>query len=645
MLIIFDVLYQFMRSKILLFLCCLCVCTSALAQSKKAVKLYNAALHYKAAKKPDKAYKKMAKSISRSPRSPEAYSELGEWYFDAHKFAQAADVFKNASAKCQNGALRFAKPYARCLIYAGAADKALSVINSYATIRDSAEWNRMRTRALFVKEHGGRQVCPIPLAMNARINSPYPELFPSMAVDTSTLYFTRRVLDQNEDFFAVSKDTCSEWYNVRNLGYPANTPDQESAQCISADGHYLFITRCENRSEDGFAEGGCDMFMAYRVANDSDWSIPRAFGFTINTPDFEGMPSVSPDTRELYFVSDRKGGYGGYDIYISRFENGLWQLPVNAGPAINTAGNETAPHINLDNKTLFFTSDGHTGFGGSDIFMSRRNTDDTWQPAQNMGYPINTAHDERSECVALDGKKLYFASDRNGPAGNYDIFEASMPFDMRPDPVSYIAGYVFDSLSRQKLPSASIYVCNARRGDTLYEFKSNRGDASFLITLPINNTYIIHCGYMEHIAVSDTVVFDKQYTQEPLIHNIMMLPSNWEELRAISDTLVATLHFEANVTDLSELDKGMLREALAPWLGHKNYTITVNAYTDNSGNPMLNEELSTRRANIVAKELLDMGINEIGIIAKGWGEINTIASNDTEEGRRTNRRVEIRIRR
>lgn len=647
MVVIFDVLFDTMRPKILLlFVCCLCLGYTVAAQSpKKAGRLYGKALHYKAVKKPEKAIKKMSKSINKDPRSPEAYSELGQWYFEAHQFAKAAEVFKNASAKCQNGAMRFAKPYARSLIYSGAADKALNIIATYGTIRDSAEWNKMHTQAMFVKQAGGRMTCPMPVPLNARINTPVPELFPSMAVDTATLYFTRRVNNENEDFFQVSKDTCSEWYNTRNVGYPASTPNQESAQFISADGHYLFVTRGENRSEDGWAEGGCDMFMAYRVANDSDWTIPQPFGFTINTPDYEGMPALSPDTREMYFVSDRKGGFGGYDIYVSVFENGLWQPPVNAGPGINTAGNETAPYINLDNKTFFFSSDGWPGFGGTDIFMSHRNADGTFSKAENMGYPINTAHDDKSTCVALDGKRLYFSSDRNGPAGNYDIFEAQMPFGMRPAPVSYIAGYVCDSLTRAKLPSASIYICRAGKGDTVYEFKSNRGDASFLITLPLNSTYIMHTGYMGHVDTHDTIVFDKQYTQEPLIHNVAMLPSNWQDLLKIEDSLVYTAHFDAYITSLSESDRSAVHDALAYWLTQKNIIITVNAYTDNTGNPMLNEELSTRRANMVSKEIMAMGMDEIAIMAKGWGEANIIASNDTEEGRKTNRRVEIRVKR
>ncbi len=635
-----------MRLKIFLFICCLCPSVIALAQSpKKAGRYYNAAIRDKVAKKSDKACRELERAIEKDPASPDAYSELGQWYFEAHKFAQAAEIFRKASSKCQNGGMRFAQPYARSLIYSGAADRALSIINTYATIHDSSEWNRLRSHALFVKQISGRPNCPMPVALNQRINSPYPELFPSMAVDTSTLYYTRRVNNQDDDFYSALKDTCGEWYNAFNMGPPLNTSDQESAMHISADGHYLFITRCENRSEDGWAEGGCDMYMAYRVANDSPWSVPTPFGQTINTPDYEGQPTLSPDTRELYFVSDRKGGFGGYDIYISRFEDGLWQPPVNAGPSINTAGNETAPYINLDNKTLFFTSDGWPCLGGTDLFMSRRHADGTWEKAENMGYPINTANDEKSVCVTLDGKKIFFSSDRNGPAGNYDIFEASMPWNMKPDPVSYIAGYVYDSLTRSRLTSASIYICNAKKGDTLYEFKSNRGDATFLITLPLNNTYAIHTGHFEHLPVDDTIVFDKQYTVEPLIHNIAMLPSDYEEIRSINDSLIATVHFEANVIELSGPDKAIVRNAIAPWLQEKGYMVIVNAYTDNSGNPMLNEELSTMRAGIVSKEILSSGLDETAILAKGWGEDKMIATNETEEGRRTNRRVEIRIRR
>ncbi len=591
----------------------------------------------------------MELAIKKAPTTPDGYSMLGQWYYEAHRFADAVRVFRQASSQCRNGASRFAKPLARSLLASGQADNALQLINIYATISDSAEWNHMRLQALFVREAMINASPDKPVNLGPRINSEDPELFPSMAVDSQNLFFTRRVNNMDEDLFRAKLDSCGGWLYARNIGDPPNTPNQESSQFISADGHYLFFTRCENQSEDGWTQGGCDLYMTYRVANDSEWTQPQAFGATINTPAYEGMPSLSPDNRELYFVSDRAGGYGGYDIWISRFEDGLWQMPVNAGPTINTPGNEIAPYMNADNQTLYFTSDGWPGMGGTDIFMSHKINDSNYTKARNLGYPINTAHDEKSECVTLDGKKLYFASDREGPAGNYDIYEVPLPGNLKPIPVSYIYGVVYDSISKLRLNYAMIYICNAKTGDTLYQFPSNRGDASFLITLHLNRTYAIHAWHVSYTSVSDTFEFDKQYLTDPMVHNIAMIPADYvppspeDTQKVVTDSLLATLHFDVNKVELSDSDKINIRNVIVPYIADKSYKFQVNAYTDNTGTPMINEQLSSQRARQVSKQIISLGISEKSIIAKGWGEAKMITTNDTEEGRRMNRRVELTI--
>ena len=640
-----------MRLKILFFLYCLFACLVVIAQSKKSRRYYNQAMHYKAVKHPAKAYKKLTKAIRKAPSSPDAYSILGRWYFEEHRFGDAANVFKSASARCPNGNMRFAKPYAKSLLYALRPDPALQVINTFATIKDSTEWNKLRAQAYFEK-NALASPSATPENLGIRINTDVPELFPSMAVDTQTIYFTRRLNNMDDDLYSAKADSCGGWFGALNMGSLPNTPDYEQAQFISADGHYLFFTRCDNRSDDGWAEGGCDLFMAYRVANDSPWTIPQPFGETINTPAYEGMPSLSPDNRELYFVSDRAGGYGGYDIWVSHLEDGVWQLPVNAGPGINTAGNETAPYLNFDNKTLYFTSDGWPGMGGNDIFMSRRVNDTSWSQAKNLGYPINTPYDEKSECITLDGKTLYFSSDRNGPAGNYDIYQVALPAAVRPVPVSYIAGYVFDSLTHIRLNYAAMFICNAATGDTVYHFYSNRGDGSYLITLHVDNTYVLHVAHIGYTEVLDTIRFSNQpegreghYVREPIIHNVPMLPSNYEEIRPINDSLIAVIHYDVNRVDLNNTEKAIIRDALSPWLSQAGYIISVNAYTDNTGTPMINEELSHKRAQLVAKQVVSLGVEETSVQAKGWGESKMIAPNDNEEGQRKNRRVEIIIRR
>ena len=625
----------------ILLLCCLCTCCVAVALPHKAGKLYNEAQRYKSKKQVDKACKKMEQMLRKDPANADAYSTLGQWYFEAHRFSLAAETFKRGSARCKNGARQFARPLARCYVYAGQPGSALFLINNYGGGKDSAEWNTLRAQAYFVEEAKARQLPEWPVNLGIRINTADPELFPSMAVDTQELYFTRRVNNSDEDLFRAHADSCGGWFKALNMGVPPNSPDQESALFVSADGHYMFFTRCENRSEDGFAEGGCDLFMAYRTAEDSEWTIGQRFGATINTPDYEGMPSLSPDNTELYFVSNRPGGYGGYDIWISRFEDGLWQDPVNAGPAINTAGNETAPYIDADNKTLFFTSDGWPGMGGTDLFMSRKLKNNSFSQATNLGYPINTACDEKSECVTPDGQRILFASDRNGPAGNYDIYEADMPGRARPDPVSYIQGYVYDSLSKERLNYAAIYIRDLATGDTVAHVQSNRGDASFLITLHLGAVYTIHTARMGYTDVDDTITFTDEYTHRPLTHNVVMLPSDY--VAPVNDSLIAVIHFDVNRVELTDEEKRDLRKAITPWTGEKSYILYVNAYTDNTGTPMINEELSTKRANIIAKTLVSLGAEESYIRAKGWGEAKMIAPNTTEEGQRKNRRVEIVI--
>ena len=640
MVFIFGVLFGLMRYKIAILICCLLLWSAVKAQPhRKAHKLYESALVSWSEYQKTAACRKMQKAIKKDPKSPDAYSQLGEWYFLQHKFPQALKVFTDGSAKCQNGKRQFAQPLARCLIYNYLPDSALKFITDYATIKDSSEWNRMRRQALFMKQSLKNIVQFTPSNMGIRINSKYPDIFPAMAADGQTLYFTRRYKYMNEDFYIARLDSCGEWLRADELEDPFNIPEHESAQFLTADGHYMFFSMGENRSDNGWAEGGYDLYMTYRMSTDSDWTLPQPFGATINTPSYEGMPSLSPDNRKIYFVSDRAGGYGGKDIWISKIEDGVWQVPVNAGPAINTAGDETTPYICNDNRTLYFTSNGHPGMGGTDIFMARKISDSTWANPVNLGYPINTACNEESELVIKNGKRMIFSSDRPGPAGNFDLYETELPYDLQPAPTRFLDGYVYDSLTKARLNFAMIYIKNAKTGDTIYKIPSNRGDGSYMLPLAINTTYAMYVAHPEQMEVLDTFTFDLSDTQTHLVHNVAMLPSDYKA--PIKDSLIATIHFNINKVELTDSDRAVLGAAIFPWLLDKGIVLYVNGYTDNTGNPMLNEELSTKRANLVAQALTGMGVDDLSIIAKGWGEAKMIAPNDNEEDQKKNRRVEI----
>lgn len=625
-------------------LCILLVQHVSYAQvPKDAAEQFNKAMRLRNKKDDSLAYLTMKDAIRKYSGYANAYSTLGEWYFTDRKFSDAVETFNNAARNCRDGQTAFALPLARSLLYDLRPTEALQYISPNRNSTANAEWQTLYKQALFMQGALQHQLKDTVFNIGMRINTPYPEMFPAISADTQTLYFTRKVRNVDMDFYKSTEDSCGGWFTGRNLGSPTNTPNHEAAQMISADGHYLFFMRCDNRSENGWDQGGCDLYMSYTA--DSVWSIAQSFGATINTPAYEGMPCLSPDNRDLYFVSDKKGGYGGLDIWVSRFENGYWQKPRNLGAHINTAGDETAPFLHIDNQTLFFASTGLTGMGGADIFYSRRMDDTTWGRPKNMGYPVNTPANENSISITIDGERAYLASDRDSVEGNYDIYETALAEELRPVKVAVLKGYTYDSLTKENLNNTRINIYDAESGSFLYRFVTNRGDGSFMITLPVGKKYAYNADRMSYKEMIDTI--DLKGIDSGLAtvipYSIPLLPGSYRA--PVHDSLVATVYFAKNSATLSEEANNAIYEAILPWLDDLSFNVIINSYTDNTGTPMINEELSAIRAGVVAKALEAYGISEYNITSYGWGEVNPVASNDTELGRDLNRRAEIVIRR
>ncbi len=604
---------------------------------------FNKALRLRADHKDSLAYVAMEQAIKANGGYVEAYSMLGEWYFTDRKFGKAVEVFQRASQSCRNGQSAFALPLARSYLHNNQPSQALGLIGTYGKNAANKEWEQLRKNASFMQYALANRLEDTVFNIGMRINTPYPEMYPAISADTLTLYFTRKVRNVDMEFYKSTEDSCGGWFTGRNMGSPTNTPNHEAAQSISADGHYMFFMRCDNRSENGWDQGGCDLYMSYTA--DSVWSIAQSFGATINTPAYEGMPCLSPDNRDLYFVSDKEGGYGGLDIWVSRFQDGLWQLPRNLGPHINTPGDETAPFLHIDNRTLYYSSTGLPGMGGSDLYYCRRVNDTTWGTPKNMGYPINTSANETSISITIDGHRAYLSSDRDSLEGNYDIYETVLAKHLRPVQIAVLKGYTYDSLSKNRLNNSSVFIQDRNTGEQLYRFVSNRGDGSYMITLPVGRDYLYRATRFSYMDMIDTIKLGAVDSSVLALisFNIPLLPSDYRA--PIHDSNIATIHFPLNSYSLSDSDKVILQDAFEPWLNDKTCTILIHGYTDNTGTPMINEELSARRANLVAEEIMTYGIDEMSIRASGWGETNPVASNDTELGRGLNRRVEVIIRR
>lgn len=275
---------------------------------------------------------------------------------------------------------------------------------------------------------------PVPFTpenLGSGVNSPDDEYLPTLTADGQTLIFTRYNRPAMAEDFCQSRKRDGQWGKAVRMAEPLNSEENEGAGCISQDGRILYFTACGRK--DGM--GRCDLYISYR--KEGGWSQPQNLGPAVNTGGWESQPCLSIDGQTLYFVSDRKDGLGGMDIWRSTLVEGQWSKPVNMGPGINTKGDEKSPFISFDNNTLYFSSNGHIGMGGLDLFMCRRTDDTSWSEPQNLGYPINTQGDESSLIVSPDGSTAFFSSDKFGGQGGLDLYSFALPEQVRPEPVEY----------------------------------------------------------------------------------------------------------------------------------------------------------------------------------------------------------------
>lgn len=594
----------------------------------------------------EKAINYYQKSIRFAPGNVATYFSLAQLYRSQQDFNNAAYILNKCTSCSGFGySLQLASDLFRAQQY-NDASKLVNKLSHSPQLQDADKKQIKRLQksislAQRVSFHLPEDTAEIPQNMGDRINSPFDEYFPSINLNDSVLVFTRKTNGMDQDFYLAQRDSCGGWLVANPLGSPPNSPRQEGAQMLSADGHYLFFSRCQNESQNGWALGGCDLYFSYDVPG--GWSQPVAFGATLNTPAYEGMPSLSPDNKVLYFVSDRIGGYGGKDIWMSRFEDGLWQVPENLGPEINTAGDETAPWIASDNKTLYFTSNGQPGLGGNDLYLSYKEEGGHWSPAFNLGYPINSPADDVSITVANDGKKAYFASNRTGGKGAMDLYEVQLPEHIQPYPRTFFYGLVKDSLTGQRLPLAILKWTNLETGTVIAQYESNWGDASFISAFPMNTSLGLEVSRYNYLTMYDTFCLQDRHIYPPDTLMVSLLPFDYNP--PSSDTNLLTVYFEKNKSTISDSVKMWVKSIVSPYINGKYNEYFIDGFTDTSGIPAMNADISFQRAYALKAVLVETGVPESKIYTQGWSDSSPVASNQTEEGRALNRRAVLVLRR
>jgi tetratricopeptide (TPR) repeat protein len=415
---------------------------------KKAAEAYEKALHVAT----DGDYKQgiaiLFGALKYDKRFADAYLSIAGMYGEMKQYDSAIYNYDAAKAIDSLYFQDYNLPYSINLAGKGQFEKALAAVHSFLSIpnlndksRKAGEYRQKCYEfALdYAKNATDTEYKFEPVNLGVSVNSKVSEYYPTLTLDGGKLIFTRRVNNFNEDFFE-SSHRDNTWHSASSLPGEINTNMNEGAQNISQDGQWLIFTGCN--FPDGY--GSCDLYISYLT--DEGWSTPVNLGSRINTEFWESAPSLSPDKRDLYFASRRPGGYGGSDIYVShRLPNGKWSEPENLGPSVNTAGDESTPFIHADNQTLYFTSNGHIGYGGDDLFLSKKGPKE-WSVPQNLGYPINTIENEGSLVIAADGETAYYSSDRSDSYGGLDIYTFQLRKDIRPLRTLWVKGKVQDFL-------------------------------------------------------------------------------------------------------------------------------------------------------------------------------------------------------
>jgi outer membrane protein OmpA-like peptidoglycan-associated protein/tetratricopeptide (TPR) repeat protein len=577
-----------------------------LYQSASALEPNNGEIHLRLAQIYDlqknvqltkKHYTQLVTLRPTEPQSAGAYQWLGKYHFQAARYDSALTYFEQASKLFppKSNLLKLAeKSIASCRFAQKAVLKPLDVQKQ---------------------------------SLGDTVNFLNAQFFPVLTADEETLIFSGITPNKDENIYTTHR-IKGGWDVPEQISKSINTPENEGTCTISADGRTLVLTAC-NRP-DGY--GGCDLYISYKEGN--DWSAPQNLGDVINTRDRETQPSLSADGHTLYFSSDRRGGIGKDDIWVSYLdEKGKWSTPKNMGPMINTPDEEIAPFIHANGHTLFYSSNGLPGMGGFDIFMSKR-VDTTWSEPRNIGYPINTVAEQVGLFITASGKNAYYTDDNKGKSMLYTF---AIPEHLKSEivPTMYAKGKVFDKKTG-KPQSSSIELYDLNTQSKVSEYTSDASSGEFLAVLNKGSEYAFYVSKPGYLFKSlSFAVTDSSYA---LRLDIPLEPVEKDHSETLNNIFFPTGEYALDEKSKVELDRMVQFLEL-----NKTLKIEISGHTDDIGTDAGNLELSRKRALSVQEYLTKSGIPTERLSAKGYGKTRPVVPNNSEANRQQNRRIEWRV--
>ena len=479
--------------------------------------------------------------------------------------------------------------------------------------------------------------------MGSTVNSAYADYSPVLSADQQTLFFTSRRPETKggekdedgnymEDIYMSTK-TKTGWTKAENIGAPINTDFHDANVGISPDGQTVLIYK------DDMGDGNI-----YSTSLDGDkWSTPIKLNDNINTKHWEPSAFISADGNTLYFISNKPGGFGGRDLYISKMtSDGDWGKAENMGANINTPYDEDAPFIHPDGVSLSFSSNGHNTMGGFDIFTSLLSDDGKWSEPINVGYPVNTTDDDAFYVVSPNNKTAYLSSFRQGGFGEKDNYMITFP-NRKETPLTLMQGNVLNE-SGNPAKKVNITVTDNATGNVVGVYHTNSKTGQFLFILTPGKNYNITYQAENQLFYSENMEIAKKSNYYELKRAISMKP-----IVVGSTITLNNIFFDFDKSTLRPLSNVEINNLLLLLKSNPNMKVEISGHTDSKGDDVYNQKLSEERAQTVVTSLIASGISSERMTAKGYGKKKPAVNNkkangkDDAVGRQLNRRVELKI--
>lgn len=635
---------------------------------KKVMSLYEKGTDKKKYKKPERL-EFLMKALTEEPDFAEANLAMGlelvaRCKLENKAFTPTLPFFYKAIASCPQV---HSEPY----YYIGfdyyertLYDSAVKYLPKFIAFKDEDEskfakdWDAEMYQAKMMlkdakKAVGLKKNMPFDPKVIPGVSTERDEYLAYISPDDKTCYFVRKVPVQNmnrvsasdaekEVFMLAQRDNTNRFSKGEPMSAPFNTTDDNQGGCsISIDNKNLYFAMMR---QEGGLQPNCDIYVSDNSGG--EWSEIRKLSANVNHPKYwDSQPTIAADGVTLYFASDRPGGYGGIDIYVTRKDQktGQWSVPQNLGPNINTPGDEKTPFIHSDSETLYFSSNGHFGFGGYDIFYVRKNEKGDWAEPENIGSPINSNGDDTGFFVSSDTKTGYFFSYDEGKVrgkgiGRYDLYGFDLYKEARPQQIAFIKGNLKDSAGQQ-VSGAVLEIKDVKTKQVSFA-KVDSASGDYMIAVKKKNDIVLTVK-KEDVAFNIKTINVKDLpaiTEEPKVIDIQV-----KEAKKGSSFVIDDILYNTNSAELKEESRIVLDNFAQYLKENPTIKIQIEGHTDNIGNVKDNEALSSNRAFSVKAVLEEFGVDGKRILAKGYGPNRPIADNKTEEGRAKNRRTEFQI--